>query len=302
MEFGLVEDSLQLKMKGSSFPRYSQPPVKVCRLKLGLLAGLLLVILGLCESRVGASTACRILLVPGAFGARGSEGGAKLFLRSEEYFAEYRDFFAQRGCRIRLVEFPADATIEERGQILRNQVQSWKAEGPLFLLGHSQGALDARFALKELKLSGVAGLISIGAPHRGTPAAEWVVSQRDLRSLCYWVLRGVARFDLDELRFVGELTPSFLAGHPDQFAAVPGVRYSSAQGDCRSDCHWVLRITAAWLGIGPGDGIVPRESQRFGDDLGAYDLDHISEVGVDTDKRIERLRFLNRVWVWMDLQ
>lgn len=264
--------------------------------------GAWLLLLGLAGAESSACASdCRIYLVPGAFGARGSGGGAKLFLRPEDYFREYREFFNQKGCETRQGEFPADATIEERGQILRDQVQAWPGEGPLYLVGHSQGALDARYALQQLKLQGVAGLVSIGAPHRGTPAAEWVVAQREGRGMLYWALRGLGGYDLDTLRFAGELTPLFLGSHPAQFGAVPGVRYASAQGQCKQDCHWVLRFAASWLGVGAGDGIVPGSSQHFGDELGNFDLDHISEVGVDPEKRTERSRFLNAVWTWMKL-
>ncbi len=269
---------------------------------LGVGRAALVLLLSLAGSLATAEASeCRIYLVPGAFGARGSGGGAKLFLRPEDYFKEYRDFFNQKGCETRQVEFPADATIEERGQVLRDQVKAWRGVSPLYLIGHSQGALDARYALQQLKLQGVAGLVSIGAPHRGTPAAEWVVVQRDSRSVLYWTLRGLGGYDLDALRFAGELTPLFLGSHPAQFGAVAGVRYASAQGECRQGCHWVLRFAASWLGVGTGDGIVPSSSQHFGDELGSFNLDHISEVGVDPEKRIERSRFLSAVWTWMKL-
>jgi hypothetical protein len=58
----------------------------------------------------------------------------------------------------------------------------------------------------------------------------------------------------------------------------------------------VIRLLQRWAGIPDGDGLVPASSQSFGDDLGEYDLDHLSEIGVDVSKRSERARLMNRLW------
>jgi hypothetical protein len=43
---------------------------------------------------------------------------------------------------------------------------------------------------------------------------------------------------------------------------------------------------------------VEAESQRWGEDLGDFDLDHLSEVSVSREKQAERERMLRSVWVW----
>ncbi len=260
---------------------------------LGLLLGFM--------SGAGAAERppCRVMLVPGAFGQDGA--GANLFLAPADYFAEYCAFLTGHGCQVEQASFPADATIEERGLLLKDQLarRSQRDPAPWVLLTHSQGGLDARFALRALGMKGVRGVFGIGVPNRGTPAASWVVRQRDRHSAVYWLLRWVAGYDLEALRFAGELTPEFLERHASHFADVPGVRMASARAVCRTRCHAGLRFVARWLDVGEGDGLVPAQSQAWGEDLGEYDLDHLSEVGVDEEKRAERQRLLSRLWDWL---
>jgi triacylglycerol lipase len=240
---------------------------------------------------------CLVFLVPGAFAA--GSGGAAHFITGDQYFAEYKTFFEAKGCKTSMASFAPDATIEERALMLRDQLERFrKANGEgIVLIAHSQGGLDARFALKHLKIRGVRALVTIGVPHHGTPVADWVIDQRDHERAYFRILRLVG-YDLSALRFVGELSPAFLQKHAEHFQEVPGIRYASAEAVCTSHCYWGLRALRSFMGLGPSDGLVAAESQRFGEDLGTYDLDHLSEVGVDSEKRAERQKFLGRVWAW----
>jgi hypothetical protein len=240
---------------------------------------------------------CRVYLAPGAF-APGVARGAALFVSEKEYFAEYRAYFEGRGCLVRLGELPPDGTIEERALVFRDQIERFVAEaGPgVWLVAHSQAGLDLRFALKTLRLRGVDAVAFIGTPHRGTPLADWVVGHRQRESWLYWVLRWFAFYDLRELRFAGELSADFLTLHASRFEAVEGVRYASARALCLSGCSWAIRVLRSVAGVPPGDGLVPVESQGFGEELGTYDLDHLSEIAVDARKRPERAKLLERIW------
>jgi triacylglycerol lipase len=247
------------------------------------------------------STPCRIVFVPGAFGA--STSG--LFLRGDAYFSEYEAYFRAKGCQTRRVEFPLDVTIEVRARILRDVVQSFGSNSgentAIVLIAHSQGGLDSRFALKTLGLKGVSQLFSIGVPHRGALLARWVRDQRDRKTFIYWVLRLFGSYDLKHLSFLNEMTPDFLQTHEDHFLAVPDVKYASARSRCQRDCHWALRLLDHLSGLGgvgagePGDGLIEVSSQSFGGDLGEYDLDHISEVNDDVSKRPERLKLMEKI-------
>jgi pimeloyl-ACP methyl ester carboxylesterase len=240
---------------------------------------------------------CKIALVPGAFGA----GTSSLFLDPNDYFKEYEAYFRAKGCAVSRVVFPEDATIEVRAMFLRDQIERMAkvSDGNWTLVAHSQGGLDARFALKTLKMKGASALVTVGTPHEGTPLANWAARQRDSGGLSYWFLKLLGGYDLRGLSFLGEMTGEFLGKHRDKFEAVPGVRYASARGVCRTLCARSVRLLAWWTKLPAGDGIVPGDNQKFGDDLGELDLDHISEAGADSGKAAERKRFLDSVWTWL---
>jgi triacylglycerol lipase len=240
-------------------------------------------------------------LVPGAFVNQSQ--ASRLFLAPDDYFKEYRAYFSQTlHCEVEQAQLPPDATIEEQGLALRDQLQRWsqKSGGARWvLIAHSQGGLDARYALKVLGLKNVDALVTIGTPHHGADLAEWSVKQRERGSWFYWALRVLGGYDLRALSFLGEMTPEFLKEHEASFEPVPGVRYFSAQGNCQSDCHFAFKLldfaTGASEKRSGGDGILSRETQRFGEDLGDFNLDHISEVGADAGKSPERARFFQAV-------
>lgn len=249
----------------------------------------------------GLAELCLIVLIPGAFGGAASPAGWAI--RADEYFARYEKVFRTEGCEVARVGFVPDATLEERGLMLKDQLTKLAREKPgraVHLVAHSQGGLDARFALKTLELAGVKSLITIGTPHRGSEVARWAMEHRERRSWLYWGLRTLRNYDLDALRFLGELTPAFLARHGDgALAKAKGVRYASARGVCRTGCHWALRGVSRWVGLGPGDGLVEGESQRMGHDLGEFDLDHLSEVSMDPTKESEQIRLLKTMLDWI---
>jgi pimeloyl-ACP methyl ester carboxylesterase len=248
---------------------------------------------------LGFASSCNVLLVPGAFGS----GSSSQFLKSEDYFAEYDAFFKSKNCEVLHVQFIENATIESRALMLRDQASQFlkKVNGTeLVIIAHSQGGLDARFAISTVKMPGVRSLVTIGTPHRGTPLADWVIKEKTSKSALYWTLKIFAQYDLADLPFAGEMTESFLKRFEDKFKNDPSVQYASAVGSCESDCHWAFKLLKFVSGIDllgdQGDGIIPASSQAFGEDLGHYNLDHISEVGIDEKKKEERARLLNSVW------
>jgi hypothetical protein len=258
-----------------------------------LAAGLLL----LAPNAQAFGIPCAIALVPGAFGT----GTSSLFLNPSDYFKEYEEYFKAKGCLVEKIAFPQDATIEVRAMFLRDQIERL-SKGPAMkwtLVAHSQGGLDARFALKTLKMSGATALVTLGTPHEGTPLADWAIVQRNSSGYTYWVLKLLGGYDLRGLSFLGEMAPPFLKKHEDKFQAVPGVKYASARGVCTSGCARSIGMLAWWTGMPEGDGIVPGDSQKFGDDLGVYNLDHISEAGADPAKAAERKRLLDAIWSWI---
>ena len=240
---------------------------------------------------------CAIFLVPGAFSERST--GALLFLNAKDYFKDYLDTFAQWGCVTGVAKLPVDSSIEAQALALRNQVAYFAEQSgvkSVTLFAHSQGALDARYALHDLGLNKtVTALVSIGSPNDGTPLANWAVEQVKNKTFFYYSLKWIGSYDLKSLSFLGEMEPGFIESHAVHFSQVPGIHYASARGVCNLHCHWVFRLLEKLtVHVSPGDGVVPASSQSFGEDLGDYDLDHITEVSSDPVTHSERMRFLER--------
>lgn len=240
---------------------------------------------------------CHILLIAGALGV---DGGSAIFISREEYFSEYRTFFQERGCRVNRITFPANLTIAESARLLKERIGLLVGNGRATLIAHSQGGLDARLALRRFRLPQVRMLVTVGTPHQGTRAADWAADHRDRGSLLYWLMRIFFDYDLRNLPFIDEHRPGYLKENDERFAPRPNVRYASARCVCDDDCHLSLRFFAWWADIERGDGIVSEKSQRFGEDLGLFNLDHLSEIGTDPEKRGERLRLLERIWEYIN--
>src|SRR5262249_30624835 len=142
------------------------------------------------------------------------------------------------------------------------------------IVAHSMGGLDARYAISELGLSEiVASLTTVGTPHRGTPLADLSTS----------LLGRLSAHEMP-LAAVGDLTTARMAEFNRRFANVPGVEYrcfvSSVSGDLRRMPKLLVPgyLFLNWH-VGDNDGLVPAESQRWGDVMGHIDADHWAQIG-----------------------
>lgn len=121
----------------------------------------------------------QVFLVPGFFGFQ-TIAGLPYFSGVRELL---RDRLAELGlaARVHALDTLPTASIENRARYLGERIAALvpNDRSPIHLVGHSTGGLDARVllspsALPELEplRTRVASLVSISAPHRGTPLAE----------------------------------------------------------------------------------------------------------------------------------
>lgn len=141
------------------------------------------------------------------------------------------------------------------------------------LIAHSMGGLDARYAITRLGLAGrVASLVTIGAPHRGTPLADFSLARVTARAL--------------RLVALGDLTPAAVARFNLEVPDVEGVAYCSvvaATGLLQTNpLLWPSHLYLSAHG-GRNDGIVPALSQRWGKVLREVEADHWAQVGWSLD-------------------
>jgi triacylglycerol lipase len=137
------------------------------------------------------------------------------------------------------------------------------------LIAHSMGGLDARYAITRLGLAGrVASLVTIGAPHRGTPLADSHLARVTARAL--------------RLVALGDLTLAAVERFNREVPDVEGIAYCSVVAASElSQTNPLLWPTHVYLSAhgGRNDGIVPALSQRWGRVLREVEADHWAQVG-----------------------
>lgn len=134
-----------------------------------------------------------VLLIPGMFGFGRLAG--------YDYFAHVRAAvearFARRGIpvTVTLVPTPPTSSLKHRARILARTIQEAPgSDGPIHLLGHSTGGLDARLLASptaDLGLpasergyqSRVRSIVSMNTPHYGTPLATYFATVSGTRVL-----------------------------------------------------------------------------------------------------------------------
>jgi triacylglycerol lipase len=203
-----------------------------------------------------------------------------LYGARREYFVGVRERLQALGYTVHLARLSPTGSVVVRAAQLARQIESLRAER-VNIIAHSMGGLDARYAIAHLGLhSRVASLTTIGTPHWGTPIADsstlfigdWPRARRMLHRLGANI---DGLYDLTTLRM-----QEFNRLVPD----AAGVIYSSIVGAVAPlgrpvNPFLVPSHTFLQRIVGPNDGIVPAESQKWGDLVGEIDADHWEQVG-----------------------
>jgi triacylglycerol lipase len=139
------------------------------------------------------------------------------------------------------------------------------------------GGLDVRYAIAKLGLADrVASLVTIGTPHFGTPVADLGVRLSDLLRLKALLGRVV---DVDAFY---DLTTERMERFNREVPDAPGVAYCSVLARIeRASAHPLLWPTHTYLSerAGDNDGVVPLESQRWGEVIKQIEADHWAQIG-----------------------
>jgi triacylglycerol lipase len=213
--------------------------------------------------------------------AHGYLGFASLGLgvARRDYFVGVRNRLEALGYTVHLPRLSPAASISVRAAQLARHVQALKAER-VNIIAHSMGGLDARYAITHLGLHArVASLTTIGTPHRGTPIADtsamfigqWTNFRRALDR---------AGANVDGLY---DLTTLRMQEFNRLVTDAAGVVYSSVVGAITpgTGINPILLPAYSFLKrtAGPNDGIVPVESQKWGDVVGEIEADHWEQIG-----------------------
>jgi triacylglycerol lipase len=184
---------------------------------------------------------------------------------------------AERGHPLILTQVHPTAGVARRAaqlkQIVRDQLKRLGTSGPVILLAHSMGGLDARYMVAHLGMSRcVAAIVTLSTPHRGSPYADWAV-------------RHLTRFKaLQLLNAIGldvaaghELTTDACARFNETTPDHPDVRYYSVTAarpllELSPLLYQPSMIVAA--AEGPNDGLVSVRSGTWANHLETWPVDH----------------------------
>jgi triacylglycerol lipase len=191
-------------------------------------------------------------------------------------------------------EVPPTASIDVRAKVLAEMVRTRFPTGPIHVVAHSMGGLDTRYALGK-NLSGLAApdrvvsLSTISTPHRGSPIADLLVSDKPdgpgLRPFVYDLVKHALEHLNITISALGELTTGFLQTFNEKNPDVGHVRYRSYAGAgvdsmVLKPFHLYLQTLGETPDERTSDGVVSLASARWGDFVEpTFDTDHFGEIG-----------------------
>ncbi len=202
------------------------------------------------------------------------------------YFPGVREQLVASGNRVYSARLNPMASIATRASDLKRFIAEAVPAGPVHVVGHSLGGLDARYMISRLGMDQrVLSLTTIATPHWGTSFADWGV--RRFSGILMPLLRLLG---LPQQAFYDLMTDSCLRFNEDVPNA-PGVRYFSVAGCCESRWvgpEWRLPWRLVSRAEGPNDGVVSVASATWGEATETWAGDHLNLVNWP-NRRAQRL-------------
>ena len=199
-------------------------------------------------------------------------------LRLATYFKGIPEHLGRLGCRVIAAEVPPLGTVEARARALAHLIRNASPDEPVHVIAHSMGGLDARHMISHLGMhERVTTLVTLGAPHRGSPVADRV-SDYARKS----PLRAVLQLTKLENTALRDLRTDVCARWNEETPDAPDVRYFSVAGvKPRAQMIYGLRFTHDVVAAaeGPNDGLVSEKSAAWGETWPHWDCDHVNLVG-----------------------
>lgn len=213
-----------------------------------------------------------VVLVHGVMGFdQVNVGGAK-----HEYFRGVQRHLEALGVEAHRVKLPPVASVASRAAELARFIRTLDAE-KVNIIAHSMGGLDARYAIAQLGLGDrVASLVTVATPHHGTPLADAGTKWMD--RLAVRALGTAVGLQVDAFH---DLTIARMTRTNAEIPDASGVFYGCVVARAPTEVHPLLRPTHGYLSArgGESDGLVPVDSQVWGEVLLDVRSDHWGVVG-----------------------
>ncbi len=194
-----------------------------------------------------------------------------------DYFPGIREKLEAAGNRVLVPRLSCTLGVAARANELKNFIAQRVPGGPVHVVGHSMGGLDARFMVSRLGMADrVRSLTTVGTPHRGTAFADWCIRRFGRLVGPFFQLLGLSYQAFLDLTTAG--CRRFNESVPD----APGVRVLLGRGRVRKPVDGG-RSGALPHGIvsraeGPNDGVVSVASAAWGEHNDVWDGDHLNLV------------------------
>jgi triacylglycerol lipase len=212
-----------------------------------------------------------------AHGLAGFSRFAVRRLKVATYFRGIPEHLEALGCRVIVTDVPPLGSVAKRAVRLRSAIRAQTGRGKVHVIAHSMGGLDARHMISRLGMDEqVLTLVTLGAPHRGSPVADRIfgIAKR------LGILDALERSGFEHAALADLRTEACLRWS-DATPDAAGVRYHSVAGvKPRGQMLYSLRFTHDVIEPveGPNDGLVSQRSAAWGEVLPAWDCDHLNLV------------------------
>jgi len=208
-----------------------------------------------------------------------------------DYFPGIRGYLEAGGNRVIAARVSPTGGVARRAADLKRVIDREVPRGPVHVIGHSMGGLDARYMIARLGMeTRVRSLTTVGTPHRGSTFADW-----GARHVAPWFVPLLRALGIPHEAFADLQTDACRRFNEDVPDA-PGVRYFAVAGVCEKPwlgAEWFLPHGIVNRAEGPNDGVVSVASAGWGEHTDVWAGDHLNLV--NWPNRIARRR-----GVWHD--
>ncbi|MBI3554791.1 MAG: hypothetical protein HY074_00845 [Deltaproteobacteria bacterium] len=197
--------------------------------------------------------------------------------------------FEKLGFELFVAHTPITGTLDERSEVLRDEITRLVPSGKFHLVGHSMGGLDARLVVSRFPeiAARCASVTTLSTPHHGSAVADFVIDHLDeLGARSALAHRALELFG-GQLQAVRDLTTCEIESRFNTRAGdVPGIAYFSMgfyipepiERHSLVPLLWAVHHILEDVGQPHNDGFVSVESAAWGESLGVFPADHWSET------------------------